>query len=47
MIKKLLEVRKLIKQKKPTFARQDSWKYLRLNTGWRAGKGRHNKYRLT
>ncbi|MBW6461569.1 MAG: 50S ribosomal protein L32e [DPANN group archaeon] len=46
MIKRLLEVRKLLKSKKPSFTRQDSYRYLKLGTAWRARKGRHNKFRM-
>ncbi|MEA3229779.1 MAG: eL32 family ribosomal protein [archaeon] len=46
MIKELLEVRKLMKSKKPSFRRQDSHKHLKLGSSWRGRKGRHNKYRL-
>ena len=46
MIKKLLELRKKMKLKKPSFVRQDAHKHLKLGTAWRARKGRHNKYRV-
>lgn len=46
MIKKLLDVRKVIKSKKPSFTRQDSYRYLKLGTAWRGRKGRHNKFRM-
>ncbi len=46
MVEKLLEVRKLIKSKKPTFIRQDAGRHLKLGTSWRARKGRHNKLRM-
>lgn len=46
MIKKLLDVRKVIKSKKPSFNRQDSYRYLKLGTAWRGRKGRHNKFRM-
>ncbi|NOQ56387.1 MAG: 50S ribosomal protein L32e [Nanohaloarchaea archaeon] len=46
MVKRLLEVRKVIKSKKPSFIRQDSYRYLKLGTAWRGRKGRHNKFRL-
>lgn len=46
MIKKLLEVRKVMKSKKPSFTRQDSYRYLKLGTAWRGRKGRHNKFRM-
>ncbi len=46
MIKRLLELRKKMKLKKPSFARQDAHKHIKLGTAWRARKGRHNKYRV-
>ncbi|MCK4808044.1 MAG: 50S ribosomal protein L32e [Candidatus Aenigmarchaeota archaeon] len=46
MIKKLLELRKKMKLKKPSFVRQDANKHIKLGTAWRARKGRHNKYRV-
>ena len=46
MIKKLLELRKKMKLKKPSFVRQDAHKHIKLGTSWRARKGRHNKYRV-
>ena len=45
MIKKLLELRKQIKKKKPTFKRPDYHKWKRLGTEWRKPKGRHHKVR--
>jgi large subunit ribosomal protein L32e len=47
-IKRLLEVRKVIKKKKPDFIRQDAHKKIRINNAWRAPKGmqsqmRHNR----
>lgn len=45
--KRLLELRKKIKRKKPNFSRQDSHKKKRLNKGWRKPKGLHSKMRLS
>lgn len=45
-IKKLLELRKKIKRKKPHFIRQDSHKKKKLGNKWRRPKGFHSKMRL-
>jgi large subunit ribosomal protein L32e len=45
-MKKLLELRKKMKNKKPTFLRQDAHKKKRLGEGWRRPKGMHSKMRL-
>ena len=45
-MKELLELRKRIKKKKPTFTRTDSNKKPRLGTKWRRPRGWHNKIRL-
>ncbi|MBD3204610.1 50S ribosomal protein L32e [Candidatus Woesearchaeota archaeon] len=44
--KKLLELRKKIKSKKPDFVRQDVNKLSRLKTKWRKPKGYHSKLKL-
>ncbi|MBU4086970.1 MAG: 50S ribosomal protein L32e [Nanoarchaeota archaeon] len=46
IIKKLLELRKQIKSKKPKFIRQDSHKKKRLGSKWRRPKGLQSKMRL-
>lgn len=43
---KLLQLRELIKNKKPNFIRQDSYRCKRLGRSWRAPKGYHSKLRL-
>ncbi len=45
MIKKLLEIRKAMKSKKPKFKRADSWKFKRLAEAWKKPKGRDHKIR--
>ncbi|MBN1156075.1 50S ribosomal protein L32e [Candidatus Woesearchaeota archaeon] len=45
-MKKLLELRKRMKKKKPVFLRQDAQKKKRLGRGWRKPKGLHSKMRL-
>jgi len=45
-IKKLLEIRKKIKAKKPNFVRQDYHKKARLKKKWRRPKGLQSKLRL-
>lgn len=46
-IKRLMEVRRRIKKKKPTFLRQESHKVKKLNNRpkWRSPKGMHSKIR--
>ena len=44
--KKLLEIRKDLKSKKPNFIRQDSHKKAEIKTRWRAARGLHSKMRL-
>jgi len=46
-MKKLLEVRKALKSKKPTFIRHDAHKKSRVAPIWRRPKGRQNKMRLS
>lgn len=45
-MKELLELRKKIKKKKPSFVRQDAHKKPRLEKKWRKPKGIHSKMRL-
>ncbi len=45
-IKRLIEVRKRIKKKKPAFIRQDAHKKKRLGVKWRKPRGLHSKVRL-
>lgn len=42
-LKKRLELRKIIKSKKPSFRRQEWFRYKRLSKKWRAPKGIHSK----
>ncbi|MEK6807765.1 MAG: 50S ribosomal protein L32e [Nanoarchaeota archaeon] len=46
-IKKLLEIKKALKRKRPHFIRQDTWKFTRLanNPKWRQPRGKHSKMR--
>lgn len=44
--KRLLQVRKKIKAKKPTFVAYESWRYKRIKSRWRAPKGIDNMMRL-
>ncbi|HIH14235.1 MAG TPA: 50S ribosomal protein L32e [Nanoarchaeota archaeon] len=46
-IKKLLEIKKALKKKRPHFIRQDTWKFTRLanNPKWRQPRGKHSKMR--
>jgi len=44
--KRLLELRKELKKKKPTFLRTDAHKKKRIEDNWRRPRGRHNKIRL-
>lgn len=42
---KNLRLRKRVKERKPTFVRQESWKYIRLKENWRRPRGLDNKVR--
>jgi large subunit ribosomal protein L32e len=42
---KALKARKRAKNKKPEFARQESWRYLKLKKNWRRPRGLDNKMR--
>ncbi len=37
--KRLLKLRKEIQKKKPSFRRIESWRYKRVNGGWRKARG--------
>jgi large subunit ribosomal protein L32e len=42
---KALELRESVKKKKPSFVRQESWRYKRLSESWRRPRGLDNKMR--
>jgi len=42
---KKLKLRKRVKESKPNFVRQESWKYIRLKENWRRPHGLDNKVR--
>lgn len=44
--RRLLRIRKTQKAAKPTFARQESWKYVRVKPSWRRPHGIDNKMRV-
>ena len=44
-LRRLLELRRALKAKKPAFVRQESWRYLRINPSWRRPHGIHSKMR--
>jgi large subunit ribosomal protein L32e len=46
-MKALLELRKKLKSKKPSFIRHDAHKKARVSAIWRRPRGRHNKMRLS
>ncbi|MEM2559841.1 MAG: eL32 family ribosomal protein, partial [Candidatus Bathyarchaeia archaeon] len=43
--KKAIELRRKIKEKKPDFIRQESWRYDRVDDSWRRPKGIDSKMR--
>ncbi len=43
--KEILELRKKISQHRPSFIRQESWKYFKLSESWRKPKGIDNHQR--
>ncbi|MBN1645044.1 50S ribosomal protein L32e [Candidatus Woesearchaeota archaeon] len=45
MSEKLLEIRKNLKKKRPSFHREDSHKVIKVKTKWRKPTGRHSKVR--
>jgi len=44
-LKKLVELRKKVKSKKPEFRRQESWRYKRVKENWRRPRGIDSKMR--
>ncbi|MFN4336946.1 MAG: 50S ribosomal protein L32e [Candidatus Nitrosocaldus sp.] len=44
--KELLELRRMVKARKPEFVRQESWRYKRVKENWRKPKGIDSKMRL-
>jgi large subunit ribosomal protein L32e len=44
--KKALKLQKRIKQKKPKFARPESWRYVRIKENWRRPRGLDHKMRI-
>ncbi len=44
--KELLELRRMVKARKPEFVRQESWRYKRVRENWRKPKGIDSKMRL-
>lgn len=44
-IKRLLRVRQVLKNKRPDFIRQESWKFKKLSPSWRRPKGIDSKMR--
>jgi large subunit ribosomal protein L32e len=45
LTRKALQVRKLAKNKKPEFARSESWRYSKLSSSWRRPRGLDHKMR--
>ncbi|MEM3463190.1 MAG: 50S ribosomal protein L32e [Candidatus Bathyarchaeia archaeon] len=45
MSKALLRLRERLRSREPRFLRQESWRYRRLETGWRKPKGKTSKMR--
>ncbi len=43
--KEALELRKKVTKNKPSFVRQESWRYVKLSTSWRKPKGIDNHQR--
>ena len=43
--KEILELRKKVSRRRPTFVRQESWRYARLAENWRKPKGIDNHQR--
>ena len=44
-LRRLLELRKEMKARRPEFVRQESWRYLRIKPNWRRPRGIHSKMR--
>ena len=45
IISRLLSIRKRAKKKKPSFRRQEGYRYKSLDDNWRRPRGRHSKLR--
>lgn len=45
LIEKSLKLRERVKKKKPSFVRQESWRFKRLKENWRRPRGLDNKMR--
>jgi large subunit ribosomal protein L32e len=43
---KVLKLKKRLKQKKPSFVRPESWRYVRIKENWRRPRGLDHKVRL-
>ncbi|HVO37257.1 MAG TPA: 50S ribosomal protein L32e [Candidatus Acidoferrum sp.] len=43
---KALRIRKRVKDKKPSFVRPESWRYVRIKESWRSPKGLDHKMRI-
>jgi large subunit ribosomal protein L32e len=43
---KAIALRERVKKRKPSFVRQESWRYVRLKENWRRPRGLDNKMRL-
>jgi large subunit ribosomal protein L32e len=44
--KRALKIRKRVKDKKPSFVRPESWRYVRIKESWRSPKGLDHKMRI-
>lgn len=45
-VKNLLDLRKELRQNRPRFLRQESWRYVRVHDAWRRPKGTDSRMRL-
>jgi len=45
-VKQLLKLRDEVRQNKPKFLRQESWRYIRVGNSWRKPKGTDSRMRL-
>ncbi len=43
---KMLELRRIMKEREPDFIRQESWRYVRVKESWRRPRGIDSKMRL-